>query len=249
MAKKDDNIGACRLCNEVGPLSKSHILPEFMYDDLFDNNHQIAVFSQAYGGHRSQMNSGRWERLLCEKHETFLNIEYETYASGLFRTEIIPRLKNKCERIELSGIDSSRFKLFLLSLLWRMSVSSDRAFSMVSLGSHEETIRKMLLAKEPGEQYEFGVIMASAEFEGSILMDVITEAKSHNVSGTVAYSIFIAGIVYTFVLSSQSEFIPERRLFLPLDGSLSIPCFPAERISFLAETLLDADRILRKRAQ
>ena len=38
--------GTCKLCqNEKLLLNKSHIIPEFMYDSLFDSDHKAMVFS------------------------------------------------------------------------------------------------------------------------------------------------------------------------------------------------------------
>ena len=41
--------------------------------------------------------------------------------------------------------------MFHLSLLWRMSVSKHPYFKEVSLGPHEEVLRRMLLEALPGE--------------------------------------------------------------------------------------------------
>jgi hypothetical protein len=41
--------------------------------------------------------------------------------------------------------------MFHLSLLWRMSVSKHPYFKEVSLGPHEEVLRRMLLEARPGE--------------------------------------------------------------------------------------------------
>ena len=39
-------IGTCRLCQNERPLqNKSHIIPEFMYESLFDADHKALVFS------------------------------------------------------------------------------------------------------------------------------------------------------------------------------------------------------------
>ena len=246
MPKKKEKNGICRLCKHHKLLRESHILSEFLHDEMYDSNHQIAVVSQAYGGHISRINKGRWEYLLCDEHENFLNTEYETYASDIYRNEIIPRLKNKCEGFELAGIDYDKFKLFQLSLIWRMSVSSDEAFTKVNLGPDEEIIRKMLLAKDPGKAHEYGVIMASTKYKGRMLLDGMTEAKLQPVEGMKAYSIFIAGIVYTFFISNGLEFFPGQGLFLSANGCLTIPCLEAEDIPFLFEAIDDTQKVLRK---
>lgn len=51
----------------------------------------------------------------------------------------------------LTNLPYRPLKLFRLSLLWRMSVSSLREFALVKLGPHEERIRQMLLQDDPGQ--------------------------------------------------------------------------------------------------
>ena len=39
-------MGICRLClEEQALIKKSHIIPEFMYQDLFDENHKFIMTS------------------------------------------------------------------------------------------------------------------------------------------------------------------------------------------------------------
>jgi hypothetical protein len=48
------------------------------------------------------------------------------------------------------GLDYPIFKLFHLSILWRASVSALDDFAGVTLGPHEERLRKMILTGNPG---------------------------------------------------------------------------------------------------
>ncbi len=57
---------------------------------------------------------------------------------------------NVPEGVVLKGLDYTKFKLFLLSILWRMGVSSLDAFVEVKRGSHhEEALRVALLNGDP----------------------------------------------------------------------------------------------------
>jgi hypothetical protein len=47
------------------------------------------------------------------------------------------------------------FKLFILSVLWRASVSSIEFYEGVKLGTHEERVKKMLVNNNPGSEHDY----------------------------------------------------------------------------------------------
>jgi len=83
------------------------------------------------------------------------------------------------------------FKLFHLSILFKASVSSHSTFRAVSLGKHEERIREMLLAKNPGQAGEypilaFAVLGAQGEVERRIISQPIAARyEGHHVNGQI----------------------------------------------------------------
>jgi hypothetical protein len=60
----------------------------------------------------------------------------------------------------VKDIDYSRFKLFVLSMLWRASVSSQPFFARIQLGKYEPIIAEMLRNQNPGNFDEFPVVLA-----------------------------------------------------------------------------------------
>jgi hypothetical protein len=71
--------------------------------------------------------------------------------------------------------DYVSLKLCLLSILWKMSVSNRDAFKSVQLGPFEATIRKMLLAKNPGRVDEFPTVIVRivGEIDSSTLRPTV----------------------------------------------------------------------------
>lgn len=59
----------------------------------------------------------------------------------------------------VSGLNYQLFKLFQLSVLRRAGVSSLQFFEKVQLGKHEEVLRKLLLACDPGSAERYGCLM------------------------------------------------------------------------------------------
>lgn len=105
----------CRVCLKESKLRKSHILPEFLYEDLYDEKHRALVISQKK---EKVFQKGLRELLLCQQCETKLS-RYEKYAKEIIQK--LPKFSRDASGRFLysKGVDYSRFKLFQLSILWR----------------------------------------------------------------------------------------------------------------------------------
>lgn len=160
-------MAICKLCKNERELQGSHIIPEFMYRPLYNEKHKTVGYLLGRGEPKPQLvQKGLREALLCTECERFLNESFESPNVPLWRAlaeeERGPDLSVK--RIQLpdggyvahvSEFDYASFKLLLLSILWRASVSGREEFAEVTLGPHEETIRQMLLSKQPGGQADY----------------------------------------------------------------------------------------------
>jgi hypothetical protein len=160
--------GNCRLCGEPKPLiKKSHIIPDFMYDGMFDDHHQLHKFEPvSYFAGKSNMSrpsSGEYEGgLLCADCDNKrIGHHLEDYAAQfLYSTEALPdiirpRVTNYRDERDgfgytiIENADYTRFKLFLLSILWRASISNRKFFDQINLGELEDVIRHMILNNDP----------------------------------------------------------------------------------------------------
>lgn len=217
------NIGKCRLCKLDKPLlNKSHIIPNFMYGSLFDSKHKLYKFTLKDLSGRKMLNSklpnGEYEGgLLCSKCDNEIIGGYETYArKALYGSDEkdfdLPQSSNF---ISESGIKFTKcrnlhykeFKLFLLSILWRSSISNRDFFKEVNLGRHEESIRKMILKGDPKGDQTFPILMLTWLGDKSLGTDLVGQPGINLNEHSVRYIFPIAGVVYIFNLSTKS--IPE----------------------------------------
>lgn len=145
----------CGLCGAAKPLMNSHILPEFLYRGIYDEKHRTLVLSA--GGQTRVLQKGLRERLLCDQCEGLIQ-RYEHYFAGVwFKRWNVPSLRHE-ETFELTGLDYTRFKLLVLSVVWRAAVSTLPEFNEASLGSHEEAIRRMLLRGDAASEADYTVV-------------------------------------------------------------------------------------------
>src|ERR1039458_3087349 len=77
----------CKLClRDTQLINKSHIIPDFMYKELYAKDHQFYAFfpndTEKGKGHVKRQRSGEYEGgLLCEDCDGKLIGGYESYAS------------------------------------------------------------------------------------------------------------------------------------------------------------------------
>ncbi len=191
----------CRLCEKNAPLMKSHIIPEFLYSSMYDEKHRFHELSTNESKKNKFYQKGVTEKLLCGDCEQKLS-KHERYASLFLNggAQITYRLSGNFVIAE--GLEYTSFKLFGLSILWRASVSSLDIFDQVILGSHEESLRKMMLHENPGKEYDFPFVMFPIICEGAVLQDLIMQPERTKVDGCNAYRFVFGGIVWVFIASS-----------------------------------------------
>lgn len=144
----------CAFCGNSSDLRNSHVLPRFGLKRIKREKYFYRLGSQAHPlGDKLQ--DIYCEELLCAKCEGHFQ-KWEDYAArcfkrGMFDTQLKPR-----QYYRLTGIEYKRFKLFLLSLLWRMNVASNRDFDVIKISPDDVShLRTMLLHSDAGNAYEY----------------------------------------------------------------------------------------------
>lgn len=192
----------CRLCEKEVPLKKSHIIPEFLYSSLYDEKHRFHKLSIDENKKNTLPQKGVRELLLCGDCEQRLS-KYERYSSLILNGGIELIIKREGRLFHLEGVQYNSFKLFALSILWRASVSNLEMFSQVTLGPHEEVLRKMILNGEPGEECDYPFILSPVIHEGVVQEDLIVQPTRTRLAGHNAYRFVFGGIAWVFVASSH----------------------------------------------
>ena len=148
----------CALCLSDEELQLSHILPEFLYEQMYDDKHRYNVLSVAPDVKERIEQKGLRERLLCRKCESKFS-KLERYASLVIKGGA-PGVEGGRDGsiVSVKGVDYAKLKLFLLSIIWRAGVAQDRYFERVQLWPHQERIRTMLANDDPGDFDEYACI-------------------------------------------------------------------------------------------
>ena len=233
-------IGNCALCGEQKTLSNSHIVSEFLYKTMYEVNGPRKFFGLQVDSAESILTyqKGLREYLLCEDCETHLN-NYETYAAGVFNGDNagIPKIMGNV--FTFSGLDYSKFKLFLLSILWRFSVTNLPAFAGMDLGPHQDKLRKMIKSNNPGYPWEYGCMVVAVAKDGKILSDIMYGPISSKVDGHLFWIVVVAGYVLHFYVNSHPPPDTLKSLILSDKGNFVILKKDITEIAFLYQDLLE----------
>lgn len=210
-------VGTCRLCLKKKQLiKKSHIISDFMYKPVLDQDHSMIKLNMADTVPPKAVYTGDYEsKILCDNCDNQLLGSLESYASKVLfgfprsdkdiyplKTENQLHPDGKLTSTFVEGLDYRRFKLFLLSILWRASITERPFFNQVTLGPKEEEVRKMLLYNNPGNYMDYPCLISSfVNNDKKITEKIITSPRRLRSHTGIRYIFHIGQLVYLFFVS------------------------------------------------
>jgi hypothetical protein len=208
----------CQLCLEDKTLIKAHIVPKAFYKDSFgvgssDAGKMFTVSNQSE--ERKIYQAGIWDnKILCGDCDNRISI-FDKYAVEFFRGaeswQVTPIETETIYKIE--DFDYKKLKLFFISLLWRMSITTHDFYYAVSLGSlHESKARQLLIEDNPGTNNDFSVFISRfIPDEGKNSHHIFfSPRKQRNTHFRTYYTFCFAGFDFFIKVDSQ-------KLVSPLD--------------------------------
>jgi hypothetical protein len=226
----------CKLCNTEQVLCNSHIIPEFLWADLYDKNHKlIAVTGNGKNGWAT-LQKGVREKLFCNNCEQFFNENFEKPFRSLWIDNCPLYSPWEKEKILVANVNYSSFKLFHLSVLYRAHVSTLEMFSKVKLGPHAEKIRKMLLLLDAGPAHcypMFGYAVINGKNDCPVQM--ISCAQASMLYGLKCYGFMYGGVEWWIGVASHTN-NELQAICLQDNGTIPIAPIPWDEIGSVMDT-------------
>lgn len=232
--KKNDT---CRLCLKSSELQESHIIPrsiiKLIRDEKLNNR-----FHELHDKKNKTIQDGPKEYLLCNDCEQKISRYEKYFKESIHLSRHGIEIKQNENFAIIENLNYCKTKLFFLSLLWRMSISSRPEFENVHIGNEEETIRKMIATDDPGKSSEYSINAVIPMINQKMQEGWSTTAFVSESQPTV-YAILIGGILYYIsgvlqnrsflpepLLSTNPEFLLNEsgRWIIPLTDFYNIPC-------------------------
>lgn len=212
----------CKLCGRSEPLRRSHIVPEFLYRDLYDTNRKMMGINGRGNRGWRPLQKGLREPLLCDGCEQSLNDRYEKpFLAEWVDAKLLPNPWSVAEPYDLL-VSYQSFKLFHLSVLFRAAASSLPTFNTVKLSTHHERIRRMILDDDPGQPWEYPMFgIAVRHHRDNSIVPIITRPTRKRFEGIRMIEMAYAGVVWCILISRERREAIER-ISLAADGRLKL---------------------------
>lgn len=224
------NESTCRLCLTTSTLIKSHIVPNSLFSLVRDktmNNRFYEIGNET----DNIIQDGPKEYLLCDKCEQKIG-RFEKYYK-----EAVHLRRHKIEILQdgkitiIRNLDYKKIKLFLLSILWRMSISSLPQFADVSLVNNEDIIRKIIFEEQPGRSNEYPIaaiipLIDGKRQEGWMFFPIISDRPDG-----ITYYMVIGGILYLISMTQHDPYFYKWLLYE--SGRWAMPLIDFYKIPFI----------------
>ncbi len=202
------------MCQTTQKLCLSHIVPEFMYKLLYSKNHKITGIR--HDGSVNTLQKGLREHLLCSNCESKIS-KYELHASEVLRSLIENNYNGTVLQI---NTDYKKFKLFLLSILWKAGVTTVPTFA-IQLGPHKEKIRKMLIDENPGKEDEYPCLLCLVKDETNLTRSIY-KTEAIRFEGHRCFKFLITRLLFIYFVSSHQKPTVAREISIKKDGTLNV---------------------------
>lgn len=212
----------CRFCGQQRPLSKSHIVPEWAYRPLYDEDSRAIAISSEHGK-SEKVQSGLKEHMLCADCEQIFNKNFDQPfhrfwgSPRRFSSSLTP-----FKAININNIPFEISKRFLLSVLWRAHVSKHPSLSEIDLGPHAGTIKTILcaeLSEVTSDDYPIYCYALREPDTGNFARELVILPTRNRADGRLNYDMAFLGFYWKVYVSRSEPDLP-RSLRLKREGTL-----------------------------
>ena len=153
----------CRGCGEERKLIKAHIIPRSFYIDLRNNAKYLHVIPSKPSLRVGRSHIGDYDMgILCHDCDQYL-ATFDEYGKQVLIKQVYPFEEISREGVvagwTIRGGNAIRLEKFILSILWRASLSERKFFQKVKLGPYEKVLKEHLWGDESHHK-SFGCVIA-----------------------------------------------------------------------------------------
>jgi len=218
----------CKLCLESKSLCGSHIISECFYEKIYDEKHRFLPISTEDEKLQFQQKGFR-EDLLCHDCELRLSgwestLKRDFVDIGKEQSNFLTINRVHKQILKVQNIRYDNFKRGILSILWRLSITSHPFYSKYQLGIYEDKLRILLKNDGPIPEHCYPVMVSKCKLDQQFFPDIMMgfppgkTAKSRTV-----YRIIIWGILVTVIVTDQEASKDFESIILKENGDLYIP--------------------------
>lgn len=237
-------MAICKLCLKEKELCNSHIIPEYYYKPLYeDEPRRLYKLSNSREKKIKFPQKGLREYLFCRSCEDIF-MRYEQYAEN-----VVDRIKSTNNVSEgdffyLEDVSYKEFRLFQLSILFRASICTKDFFNTIDVGFYEDILREWLIDGNPGKYHQFScgltLILENVGTSNQIIMypDFTVDDK-----GRKRYRFVFGGLVWTYygsIFPPPADFEP---FYFKKKGVLPLFALHRKNIQFIQKHIMEVQEV------
>jgi len=198
----------CRLCKKDKKLIKAHIFPAFFYKNFHlytpdikgqGRIHKVVISGNNIHYSKKGLPEGLYDpNILCKECDNYFNEEFENYANKILFYNSNSKNPHQtdigAELVTFSNIDYTKFKLFMLSIFWRASIS-DKSPGIKLCSNDEEILRSMFINRDSKEEDEYGVLLFYLN-DPEITSKILTDIKTIKTENNTCFSFIAGGFIF-----------------------------------------------------
>lgn len=221
----------CNFCKKEKILCKAHLVPEsffrFMYPDGKVEGDSLLMLKEGAKYPKRRRIGFYDDNILCKECDSFIGKTYDEYGKFVFLDkEPVPvRGVDSPQALVFENVDPVKLKLFILSILWRYSISNMEEIKFLRLPEKfVEKLHAMIKNKDPGTIHDFSVVVCRFDYSGRVknLNKYFQLPTPNRIQGINYYNLYLPNgykILIKVDSRSQSEDL------LPLTLNLSKPVY------------------------
>lgn len=239
---------SCQLCLQDKKLIKAHIIPEHFYKGLYDEKGQfIEVHVDKDKSEKTKKRfKGIWDNtILCGDCDNSILGKLDDYAAKILWGYRNQELKfTDFQRPDeplvqwrtAYGIDTTRIKLFFLSMLWRADVSKNVFFEDVDLGTeHRDKIRSMIIENNAGTRNDYPILLLHYSRSDTESRKVISKIFKYQKDAVTYYVAIMSGILVLWYIEPNATTEKFKSMIVSADNDLHIISSPTQGFDFLTK--------------
>ena len=242
-------MAACALCGKTRLLCKSHIIPKAIIREM--RAHDERMFWHDLGKTRRprriqdgwkepllcdscEQRIGRWEQVVCEELRGKRRASATRNAILYDGPIIVPPgvVRPAFHILETQNCDYAAWRLFQLSMIWRMDRSKLTELATVNLGEARTDIEKMIMAGDPGAPMDYPCWIYVLSLSGQPMRGFMSTPHRFEYKGYPAIELAFGGLGWLFIIGRDVVCDTMRKFVLDSTGRMRLPIREATTVAW-----------------
>ena len=180
---------------------------------------------------------GDWEKIACEELRGEHGATATPRATPYSGPIVLPRGVKPAalQMLEMQGCDYATWRLFQLSMLWRMDRSRLHELATVDLGEARDDVEKMLAAEDPGRPMDYPCWVYILSSWGQPTRELMTTPIPFKYKGYPAIELVFGGLGWFFIIAHDVACETMRQLVIDRTGRMPLLFVDVGSVEWLVE--------------